>query len=135
MVIWVVEFSSGGTILERFLPKNQYTQRILLNFQNWCNAQNSQQKSVPDLYVLTVAFLALKNGFSEKKNFPPKKFFFWPFFNATFQCGRYNVFKKILNFFFATQNIEKLPKKVAHNPTRPPVFSPASFCFVKLRQF
>ena len=37
--------------------------------------------------------------------------------------------------FFAPQNIEKLPKKVAHNPTRPPVFSPASFFFVKLRQF
>ena len=37
--------------------------------------------------------------------------------------------------FFCPQNIEKLPSKVAHNPTRPPVFSPASFCFVKLRQF
>ena len=30
--------------------------------------------------------------------------------------------------------IEKLPSKV-HNPTEPPVFIPASFCFVKLRQF
>ena len=56
-------------------------------------------------------------------------------FYATFLCGRYNIFKKILTFFFVPQNIEKLPKKVAHNPTRPPVFSPASFCFVKLRQF
>ena len=27
---------------------------------------------------------------------------------------------------FAPQNIKKLPSKVAHNPTRPPVFSPAS---------
>ena len=34
MVIWVVEFSS--TKLERFLPKNQHTQRKLLNFENWC---------------------------------------------------------------------------------------------------
>ena len=27
--------------------------------------------------------------------------------------------------FFAPQNIEKLSSKIAHNPTRPPVFSPA----------
>ena len=60
------------------------------------HTQNSQQKSVPDLHVVTVAFLALKNGFSEKKILPPQKNFFLPFFNATFQCGRYNVF----NFFF-----------------------------------
>ena len=32
MVIRVVEFSSGGTKLERFLPKNQHTQRYLLKF-------------------------------------------------------------------------------------------------------
>ena len=35
-------------------------------------SQNSQQKSVPDLHGVTVAFLALKNGFSEKKFFPKK---------------------------------------------------------------
>ena len=29
----------------------------------------------------------------------------------------------------------KTPSKVAHNPTRPRVFSPTSFCFVQLRQF
>ena len=28
-------FQAGGTKLERFLPKNQHTQRILLNFENW----------------------------------------------------------------------------------------------------
>ena len=34
-----VEFSNGGggTKLERFLPKNQHTQRKLLNFENWVN--------------------------------------------------------------------------------------------------
>ena len=37
--------------------------------------------------------------------------------------------------FFAPQNITNLPSKVAHNPTRPRVFTPASFCFVQLRQF
>ena len=35
MAIRVVEFSNGGTKLERFLPKNQHTQRKLLNFENW----------------------------------------------------------------------------------------------------
>ena len=39
MVIQVVQFSSGGTKLERFLPKNQ---RILLNFENWCNGEVSK---------------------------------------------------------------------------------------------
>ena len=37
MAIRVVEFSSGGTKLERFLPKNQHTLRKLLNFENWVN--------------------------------------------------------------------------------------------------
>ena len=27
----------GGTKLEMFLPKNQHTQRKLLNFENWVN--------------------------------------------------------------------------------------------------
>ncbi len=35
MAVQVVEFSKGGTKLERFLPKNQHTQRKLLNFENW----------------------------------------------------------------------------------------------------
>jgi hypothetical protein len=36
MVLRVVEFSSRGAKLEIFLPKNQHTQRKLLNFENWC---------------------------------------------------------------------------------------------------
>ena len=39
MAIQVVEFSSGGTKLERFLPKNQHAQRKLLNFENWVNGE------------------------------------------------------------------------------------------------
>ena len=35
MAIPVVEFSSGVTKLERFLHKNQHTQRKLLNFEIW----------------------------------------------------------------------------------------------------
>jgi hypothetical protein len=34
-----------------------------------------------------------------------------------------------------TQYIKKISSKVAHNPTRPRVFSPASFCFKQMRQF
>ena len=30
-------FQTGGTKLERFLTKNQHTQRKLLNFENWTN--------------------------------------------------------------------------------------------------
>ena len=40
--IWVVEFSSGGTKLEIFLPKNQHTQRKVLNFENWVNGDVSK---------------------------------------------------------------------------------------------
>ena len=46
--VWAVwqyglwSFQSGGTKLERFLPKNQYTQRKLLNFENWVNGEVSK---------------------------------------------------------------------------------------------
>ena len=42
MAIRVVEFSNRGTKLERFLPKNQHTQRIVLNFENWVNGEVSK---------------------------------------------------------------------------------------------
>ena len=32
-------FKRGGTKLERFLRKNQHTQRKLLNFENWINGE------------------------------------------------------------------------------------------------
>ena len=39
-------FQTGGTKLERFLPKNQHTQRKLLNFENWISGGlRSFQKS------------------------------------------------------------------------------------------
>ena len=37
MAIRFVEFSNGGRKLERFVHKNQQTQRKLLNFENWDN--------------------------------------------------------------------------------------------------
>ena len=42
MAIRVVEFLNGGTKLERFLPKNQHTERKLLNFENWMNGEGSK---------------------------------------------------------------------------------------------
>ena len=47
--------------------------------------QTREQTPVPDLYVLTVAFLALKKtGFPKKKKFfPKKKNFFFTFFLCT----------------------------------------------------
>ena len=42
MAIRVVEFSNGGTKLERFLPKNQHTQRKLFNFENWVSGEVSK---------------------------------------------------------------------------------------------
>ena len=39
-------FQTGDTKLERFLPKNQHTQRKLLNFENWISGGlRSFQKS------------------------------------------------------------------------------------------
>ena len=35
-------FQTGGTKLERFLPKNQHTQRKLLNFEFWINGEMSK---------------------------------------------------------------------------------------------
>ena len=60
MAIRVVEFSNGGIKLERFLPKNQHTQRKLLNFENWVNGEVS--KSVKKCQNLTfkVNFLCQK---------------------------------------------------------------------------
>ena len=45
------------------------------------HTQNSQQKSVPDLHVVTVAFLALKKMvfLKKKKFFPSKNIFFYLF--------------------------------------------------------
>ena len=42
MVKRLSSFQAGGTKLERFLPKNQRTQRKLLNFENWFNDKLSK---------------------------------------------------------------------------------------------
>ena len=45
-VVPVVEFSSVGTKLKIFLPKNQHTQRKLLNFENWCKWKASKSAKI-----------------------------------------------------------------------------------------
>ena len=42
MAIRVVEFSSEGEKVEIFLPKNQHTQKKLLNFENWVSGEVSK---------------------------------------------------------------------------------------------
>jgi hypothetical protein len=43
MAIGVVDFSKRATKLERFLTKNQHTQRKLLNFEFWNNDELSKR--------------------------------------------------------------------------------------------
>ena len=61
--------------------------------------------------------------FLKKKIFPPQIFFFLPFFYATFQCGRYGVFKIFLKYFFDPEKVKKRASKVAHNRPRPFYFT------------
>ena len=56
-------FQKGGTKLERFLPKNQHTQRKLFNFENWISGGlRSFQKSE---FKKSIIFI-----FSENKYVP-----------------------------------------------------------------
>ena len=44
-ILWqygLLSFQAGYTKLEIFLPKNQHTQRKLLNFENWVNGEVSK---------------------------------------------------------------------------------------------
>ena len=50
----------GDTKLERFLPKNQHTQRKFLNFENWTNGEVSKSAKSPNLPTFKVNFLYQK---------------------------------------------------------------------------
>ena len=96
---------------------------------------NGYQPSITDGVLRNENFVEIIPVFSTFSNFFKKKKKIIKAILCNFSMRLLKYFlKKFLNFF-APQNIEKLPSKVAHNPTRPPVFSPASFFFVKLRQF
>ena len=53
-------FQAGGTNLERFLPKNQPTQRKLLNFENCIDGEVSKSAKSPNLLTFKVNFLYQK---------------------------------------------------------------------------
>ena len=53
-------FQTGGTKSERFLPKNQHTQRKFLNFENWTNGEVSKSAKSPNLPTFKVNFLYQK---------------------------------------------------------------------------
>ena len=55
-------FQTGGTKLERFLPKNQHTQRKLLNFENWVSGEVSKSAKSPNLLTFKVNFLYQKSS-------------------------------------------------------------------------
>ena len=60
MAIRVVSFQTGGTKLERFLPKNQHTQRKLSNFENWVCGEVSKSAKSPNLLTFKMNFLCQK---------------------------------------------------------------------------
>ena len=65
MAIRVVEFSRGGTKLERFLHKNQHAQRKLLNFEFWMNGMVGQKKiriGVQFVILLTLQGCVISNS-------------------------------------------------------------------------
>ena len=61
-------------------------------------------------------FSPKKTGFSPVKNTSQNCFYFFlPLFYATFQCRRYNIFKKKLDLFYAHEIIKERASEVAHN--------------------
>ena len=50
-------FQVGGTKSKIFLPKNQHTQRKLLNFENWVNGEVSKSAKI----LLSKSILYVKN--------------------------------------------------------------------------
>ena len=74
--------------------------------------QIREQILVPNLYVLTVVFLALKKaGFSEIKNSSQKKIFFFTFFSMQIFSADATMFSNL--FFFDHKKLKKTPLKVA----------------------
>ena len=62
-IVWqygLWSFQTGGTKLERFLPKNQHAQRKFLNFENWTNGEVSKSAKSSNLLTFKVNFLYQK---------------------------------------------------------------------------
>ena len=54
--------NTGCGKLERFLPKNQHTQRKLLNFENWVNGEVSKVPKFDQNLTFKVNFLCQKSS-------------------------------------------------------------------------
>ena len=63
---------AGGTKLERFLHKNQHTQRKLLNFEFWINSELSK---IGHLVIKILKKLILSKNVNNKKCAPKLVFF------------------------------------------------------------
>ena len=63
MALSLMEFQNQGLKLERFLQKNEHTQKKLLNFENWTNGepQNLQKSKFLKLILLIFHEKKLKN--------------------------------------------------------------------------
>jgi hypothetical protein len=61
-------FQAGYTNLKRFVPKNQHTQRKLLNFENWVNGEVSKS----DKIWLSKSIFYVKNHRNLSHFFPLK---------------------------------------------------------------
>ena len=62
-VVWqygLWSFQMGYTILERFLHKNQHTQRKLLNFESWTNGE-PQNLKISEFSKLIILIFYVKN--------------------------------------------------------------------------
>ena len=63
--LWQYEswsFQTRGTTLKRFLPKNQHSQRKLLNFENWVNGQVSKSAKKCQNLTFKINFLCQKSS-------------------------------------------------------------------------
>ena len=59
LIIWrygLWSFQTWVTKLERFLPKNEHTQRKLLKFENWVSEEVSKSAKSPNLLTFKVNF-------------------------------------------------------------------------------
>ena len=94
-----------------------------MNFMNEVHFRPNVTREVIrfEHFVVIIQFLRIKIILEKNVTF------FKLLFIQLFCADAAIFFKRKLRFFFAPQNIEKLPsKKVAHNPTRPRVLTPAS---------
>ena len=92
---WLRSFQTRGTKLERFLPKNQHTQRKLLNFENWVYGEASKSAKIwlSKLIYHVKNHPNLSQFFFSVKNISLEHIFcYWHFMITSF-------YKMMLNFW------------------------------------